>query len=57
MHSTCKFSFKMTLLVLAMCWNIQAQKLKVTLLGTGSPIPVIERLVRVLWSKQDRRSC
>jgi len=43
MHSTGMFSFKGTLLVLSMYWNIQAQEIKVTLLGTGSPIPVIER--------------
>jgi ribonuclease Z len=31
------------LYVFFICWHIQAQGLKVTLLGTGSPIPIIDR--------------
>jgi ribonuclease Z len=37
------FTFKGGLLLLFLCWSVRAQDLKVTLLGTGSPIPVMER--------------
>lgn len=30
---------------------------RVTLLGTGSPAPVMRRLVRACWSKPAARSC
>src|SRR5882757_10991941 len=48
MRSACTFRFKGALVFLFACWNVQAQGLqaqglKVTLLGTGSPIPVIDR--------------
>jgi ribonuclease Z len=43
MRSACMFGCKWAWLLLFVCWNIQAQELKVTLLGTGSPIPLIER--------------
>jgi ribonuclease Z len=43
MRSMCAFIFRSGLLLLFVSWNIRAQHLKVTLLGTGSPIPVIER--------------
>jgi hypothetical protein len=43
MPSACGFKFREVLYVLFVCWNIQAQGLKVTLLGTGSPIPIIDR--------------
>jgi hypothetical protein len=57
MRSACTLAFEGTVLLLLMSWNIQAQGLRVTLLGTGSPIPIIERFGRVLWSKQDPKSC
>lgn len=37
------FIFGGALLLLFLCWSVRAQDLKVTLLGTGSPIPVMER--------------
>ncbi len=37
------FIFRGALLLLFLCWSVRAQDLKVTLLGTGSPIPVMER--------------
>jgi ribonuclease Z len=43
MRLRCTFSINAALLFLIMCWNIQAQDLRITLLGTGSPIPVVER--------------
>jgi ribonuclease Z len=43
MRSACGFSLRGALCLLLMSWNIQAQGLKVTLLGTGSPIPIIDR--------------
>ena len=38
-----RMPLRSALLLLFLSWNIRAQNLKVTLLGTGSPIPVIER--------------
>ncbi|HEY1950660.1 MAG TPA: MBL fold metallo-hydrolase [Bryobacteraceae bacterium] len=43
MRSWCTFGCKGIWLLLVLCWNIQGHELKVTLLGTGSPIPLIER--------------
>jgi ribonuclease Z len=43
MRSKCAFSLEGAILLLLMSWNVRAQDLKVTLLGTGSPIPLIER--------------
>ena len=43
MHSSSTVSFRGALLFLLTCWSFQAQVIKVTLLGTGSPIPIIER--------------
>jgi ribonuclease Z len=37
------FTFRGAVLLLFLCCSFQAQDLKVTLLGTGSPIPVMER--------------
>jgi ribonuclease Z len=46
MRLGCTFSLNAALLFLIMCWNIQAQDLRVTLLGTGSPQEGIAILAR-----------
>jgi ribonuclease Z len=43
MRSLCAFIFRSAVLLLSISSNMRAQDLKVTLLGTGSPIPIIER--------------
>ncbi|MDQ2777838.1 MAG: MBL fold metallo-hydrolase [Acidobacteriota bacterium] len=43
MSSACGFSAKGALLLFLICLNVPAQDLKVILLGTGSPIPIINR--------------
>jgi ribonuclease Z len=43
MRSAWAFRFEGVLLLLFVSLTIRGQELKVTLLGTGSPIPIIER--------------
>lgn len=43
MRSAFAVRFKAALLLLFAFWDIRGQDLRVTLLGTGSPIPIIER--------------
>ena len=43
MHSPVASKLNGALLLLLMSWSMGGQELKVTLLGTGSPIPVLER--------------